>query len=140
MSASKRLIPLLNRIVVEKLARPTKSVGGIILPESAASKVRPDLAPSCNLMPKLSLKTSTCIHYVYVCAFGLVACETETCVGQVSSGLLISKASTKGQLQSCLFSPQTFETTFNQFYFYLDCQAVERGFVAAVLEAYMWLA
>lgn len=39
MSASKRLIPLLNRIVVEKMVQPNKTVGGIMLPESAMSKV-----------------------------------------------------------------------------------------------------
>ena len=40
MAAAKRLVPLLNRIVVEKVAAPTKTVGGIMLPESAVSKVR----------------------------------------------------------------------------------------------------
>ena len=37
---SKRLIPLLDRVLVEKIIAPTKSVGGILLPESAVSKVR----------------------------------------------------------------------------------------------------
>ena len=37
---AKRLIPLLDRVLVEKIIAPTKSVGGIILPESAVSKVR----------------------------------------------------------------------------------------------------
>ena len=37
---AKRLIPLLDRILVEKIIPPTKSVGGVLLPESAASKVR----------------------------------------------------------------------------------------------------
>ncbi len=37
---AKRLIPLLDRVLVEKIVAPTKSVGGIILPESAVSKVR----------------------------------------------------------------------------------------------------
>ena len=36
---AKRLI-LLDRVLVEKIVAPTKSVGGIILPESAVSKVR----------------------------------------------------------------------------------------------------
>ncbi|KAL3141840.1 hypothetical protein ABBQ32_004508 [Trebouxia sp. C0010 RCD-2024] len=35
---SKRLIPLLDRVLVEKLTAPNKSVGGILLPESATSK------------------------------------------------------------------------------------------------------
>lgn len=37
---AKRLIPLFDRILVEKIIAPTKSVGGILLPESAVSKVR----------------------------------------------------------------------------------------------------
>ena len=36
---AKRLIPLLDRVLVEKLAPPTKTVGGVLLPETA-SKVR----------------------------------------------------------------------------------------------------
>lgn len=36
---SKRLIPLLDRVLIEKIIAPTKSVGGILLPESAVSKV-----------------------------------------------------------------------------------------------------
>ncbi|CAM6121845.1 unnamed protein product [Calypogeia fissa] len=35
---AKRLIPLLDRVLVEKIVPPTKSVGGILLPESASSK------------------------------------------------------------------------------------------------------
>ena len=31
---AKRLIPLLDRVLVEKIVAPTKSVGGILLPES----------------------------------------------------------------------------------------------------------
>jgi len=37
---AKRLIPLLDRVLLEKIVAPTKSVGGILLPESAVSKVR----------------------------------------------------------------------------------------------------
>jgi hypothetical protein len=36
---AKRLIPLLDRVLVEKIVAPTKSVGGILLPESAVSKI-----------------------------------------------------------------------------------------------------
>lgn len=37
----KRLVPLLDRVLVEKIAPPAKSVGGVLLPESAVQKVRP---------------------------------------------------------------------------------------------------
>ncbi len=37
---AKRLIPLLDRVLVEKITAPNKSVGGILLPESASGKVR----------------------------------------------------------------------------------------------------
>jgi chaperonin GroES len=40
MGAAKRLVPLLNRIVVEKMTAPNKTVGGIMLPETAVPKVR----------------------------------------------------------------------------------------------------
>ncbi|KAJ7543663.1 hypothetical protein O6H91_09G047300 [Diphasiastrum complanatum] len=37
MAAARKLIPLLNRVLVEKIVPPTKSVGGILLPESATA-------------------------------------------------------------------------------------------------------
>mmetsp|Transcript_10784 Transcript_10784/g.19672 ORF Transcript_10784/g.19672 Transcript_10784/m.19672 type:complete len:99 (+) Transcript_10784:49-345(+) len=36
---ARRLIPLLDRVLVEKIQPVTKSAGGILLPESAASKI-----------------------------------------------------------------------------------------------------
>ncbi len=36
---AKRLVPLLDRVLVQKLAAPDKTVGGILLPETVA-KVR----------------------------------------------------------------------------------------------------
>lgn len=40
---AKRLIPLLDRILVEKIVPPTKTVSGVLLPESSqASKVECD--------------------------------------------------------------------------------------------------
>jgi chaperonin GroES len=38
--AARRLIPLLDRVLVERIVAPTKSAGGILLPESSVSKVR----------------------------------------------------------------------------------------------------
>ena len=43
--AAKRLVPLLDRVLVEKLAPPTKTTGGVLLPETA-SKVR-RCVPAC---------------------------------------------------------------------------------------------
>jgi chaperonin GroES len=37
--SAKRLIPLLDRVLVEKIVPPSKSVGGVLLPESASQKV-----------------------------------------------------------------------------------------------------
>ena len=37
---ARRLIPLLDRVLVERVVAAVKSSGGILLPESAASKVR----------------------------------------------------------------------------------------------------
>ena len=39
LAMAKRLIPLLDRVLVEKIVAPSKSSGGILLPESAAGKV-----------------------------------------------------------------------------------------------------
>lgn len=33
---AKRLVPLLDRVLVQKLAAPEKTVGGILLPETVA--------------------------------------------------------------------------------------------------------
>lgn len=33
---SKRLIPLLDRVLVQKVAAPEKSIGGVLLPETAS--------------------------------------------------------------------------------------------------------
>lgn len=33
---AKRLIPLLDRVLVQKLEAPTKSVGGVLLPDTAS--------------------------------------------------------------------------------------------------------
>ena len=48
---AKRLIPLLDRVLIEKVTAPSKSVGGVLLPESAVSKVR-----------LLHVRLSTCRH------------------------------------------------------------------------------
>lgn len=37
--AARRLVPLLDRVLVEKIVAPAKSAGGVLLPESAAPKV-----------------------------------------------------------------------------------------------------
>lgn len=37
--SAKKLIPLLDRVLVEKFVPPSKSVGGVLLPESATQKV-----------------------------------------------------------------------------------------------------
>jgi co-chaperonin GroES (HSP10) len=36
---ARRLVPLLDRVLVEKITAPTKSAGGVLLPESAVPKV-----------------------------------------------------------------------------------------------------
>lgn len=38
-SMARRLIPLLDRVLIEKITAPTKSAGGVLLPESAVPKV-----------------------------------------------------------------------------------------------------
>lgn len=38
--SAKKLIPLLDRVLIQKVVAPSKSIGGVLLPESAAQKVR----------------------------------------------------------------------------------------------------
>ena len=51
MAAFKRLVPLLDRVLVEKVAPMTKTVGGILLPETASSKAR---RPRIKMLPGLA--------------------------------------------------------------------------------------
>ena len=37
--AARRLIPLLDRVLVKRIEAPSKSIGGVLLPESAQSKL-----------------------------------------------------------------------------------------------------
>merc|ERR1719217_1640278 len=46
MSAAKRLIPLLDRVLVKRIEAPTKSIGGVLLPESSQSKLNEGLVIS----------------------------------------------------------------------------------------------
>jgi hypothetical protein len=39
---ARRLVPLLDRVLIEKIVAPTKTAGGVLLPESAAPKVSCD--------------------------------------------------------------------------------------------------
>ena len=45
--SARKLIPILDRVLVERFVPPAKSAGGILLPESAASKVRRRPPPRC---------------------------------------------------------------------------------------------
>jgi hypothetical protein len=38
--AMRRLVPLLDRVLVERIIAPTKSAGGVLLPETAVQKVQ----------------------------------------------------------------------------------------------------
>eukprot|EP00892_Ulva_mutabilis_P012802 jgi/Ulvmu1/9895/UM057_0052.1 len=40
MPSARQIVPLLNRILVEKLAPASKTVGGIMLPETAVAKLQ----------------------------------------------------------------------------------------------------
>jgi hypothetical protein len=57
MSLAKKLIPLLDRVLVEKIVPPAKSVGGVLLPESATQKVKRE--ETCPKSITLSLSFSS---------------------------------------------------------------------------------
>merc|ERR1712228_513584 len=39
MATARRLIPLLDRVLVKRIEPPTKSIGGVLLPDSAQTKL-----------------------------------------------------------------------------------------------------
>lgn len=43
MSAIKRILPLMDRVIVERLTVQTKSSGGVLLPEKAQTKINEGL-------------------------------------------------------------------------------------------------
>jgi len=66
VSAAKRLRPLLDRVLVEKVVPPTVSAGGILLPETT-TKVPPSLAsaicPSSAISP-MTIEIVTAIELI----------------------------------------------------------------------------
>lgn len=48
MSAARKLIPLLDRVLVRRVEPATKSIGGIILPESSQSKLNEGMVIACG--------------------------------------------------------------------------------------------
>mmetsp|Transcript_47033 Transcript_47033/g.123422 ORF Transcript_47033/g.123422 Transcript_47033/m.123422 type:complete len:100 (+) Transcript_47033:40-339(+) len=46
--AARRLIPLLDRVLVKRIEAPTKSIGGILLPESAQNKLNEGVVIACG--------------------------------------------------------------------------------------------
>jgi len=46
--SARRLIPLLDRVLVKRLEPPTRSVGGILLPEAAQSKLNEGIVIACG--------------------------------------------------------------------------------------------
>merc|ERR1719473_264742 len=45
---AKRLIPLLDRVLVQRIEPPTKTIGGILLPESTQSKLNEGVVIACG--------------------------------------------------------------------------------------------
>ena len=48
LQAARRLIPLLDRVLVKRIEPPTKSIGGILLPESSQSKLNEGMVIACG--------------------------------------------------------------------------------------------
>jgi len=48
MQSARRLIPLLDRVLVKRIEPPTKSLGGILLPESAQTKLNEGTVIACG--------------------------------------------------------------------------------------------
>lgn len=52
MASVRKLIPLLDRVLVERLASVTKTAGGVLLPESVQSKAGVPVNPSIQQASK----------------------------------------------------------------------------------------
>jgi chaperonin GroES len=39
LQAARRVIPLLDRVLIQRVTAPTKSIGGVLLPEAATTKL-----------------------------------------------------------------------------------------------------
>ena len=70
---AKRLIPLLDRVLIEKLAPPTKTVGGVLLPETA-SKVRDACRTQSVFSGGAGLRASG-VHAMFAAWRSLVSCK-----------------------------------------------------------------
>ena len=70
---AKRLIPLLDRVLVEKLAPPTKTVGGVLLPETA-SKVRGACRAQAVFSGGVVLRASA-VHVMFAAWRSSVPCK-----------------------------------------------------------------
>ena len=51
---AKKLVPLMDRVLVERVVAATKTSGGILLPETVGSKVRDSSSSSSSSLPKSS--------------------------------------------------------------------------------------
>jgi Chaperonin 10 Kd subunit len=57
-SMARRLIPLLDRVLIEKIVAPTKSAGGVLLPESALPKVIAICVRCCHTLLPCTVTTT----------------------------------------------------------------------------------
>lgn len=60
MSGLKKLVPLLDRVLVEKITPPAKSVGGVLLPESAVQKVGNSIGAAACVPARCVLQLPAC--------------------------------------------------------------------------------
>jgi hypothetical protein len=70
VTAAKRLIPLLDRVLVEKIVPPTRSAGGILLPETTAKVLS---TPSFLSHPFLIFSFVSIDSLIAICEPGVVS-------------------------------------------------------------------
>jgi chaperonin GroES len=57
-SAARRVIPLLDRVLVQRLVAPTKSIGGVILPDSSNTRLNEVCVVVCRVWSLTVLSSS----------------------------------------------------------------------------------
>jgi chaperonin GroES len=57
-SAARRVIPLLDRVLVQRLVAPTKSIGGVILPDSVNTRLNEVRVCACGSFVGFSIATA----------------------------------------------------------------------------------
>jgi hypothetical protein len=108
---AKRLIPSLNRVLVEKLLKPSKSAGGILLPETTKQVKYMDLALFLSLLHLhdlflflLYLHPALFVLYMYMYISGHCGSVSSNCIVDLVRGAEIAAGASEGKETASIHS------------------------------------